>query len=444
MAYCKEKVKSDGSRYVQVTIRHNGKRISRNLDIDPKWSKKGTEAKLKAFVSDFEKKIASGEIKHRETVKEEEADRKAAEAAMPTVKQYAEDTFLANKIQDGIEENTISSYRSNITNHIVPVIGNCKMDDVTTPMINDLQRNFHASGKSIASRKKLFNILSGIFEMAYKDGTITDNPMLKANRPKQVKGENIQSEAEKAYTAEELKHILDCVSKEPLKWQVFINIAVDTASRRGEIVALKWEDIDLKNGIVTFRYNGQVSTADGANERITKKEEAWRSKKSTVYCEIQYKTESGIVYTTSPKGGRIARKVISRDTIALLKQYQREQKALCKKRRCITPWVFTQEDDITKMMFPTTPTDYFDNFGKRYNILNFHPHILRHTAASIALREGSDLASVSGLLAHADVAITARTYSHAYDEGSIKAGQSIRNAVNAVREKEKKATKKSG
>ena len=451
MAYPIEKVRTDGSRYVQVTIRHNGQRITRHLDIDEKWSKKGTQAKIQSFISDLEKKIESGEVKHRNVIKEEERKqkeeeekRKSAEAAQPTVKQYAIDTFMANKIQDGIEENTISNYLSQINNHIIPEIGDCKMKDVSAQTLNDLQRKFHSSGKAIASRRKLYNILNGIFEMAYKDGTINDNPMLKADRPKQRKGEIVQPVSDKAYSPEELNYILSCVEKEPLKWQVFLNITADTASRRGEIVALKWKEIDLKSGFVTLKLNGQVSTSPGAKQRIAKREEAWRNKKSSVYCEMQYETEKGVVYTTSPKGGKVVTKVLTKETIELLKKHKKEQDELCKKKSCITQWVFTQDDDLTRMMFPSTPTDYFDNFGERYNVPNFHPHMLRHTAASIALRQGSDLASVSGLLAHADVAVTARIYSHAYTDGAIKAAQSVRAAINEVKNQKKEEAEKSG
>lgn len=435
MAYSNIMSHKDGSRYVQITIRHQGHRISRNYDIDDSWSKRGIEAKIKSWTSDLEKKVESGEIKHRDVVKEEERKRKAAEAAMPTVKQYAVDTFLKNKILDGIEENTVATYSSQIDNHIIPAIGNYKMEDVTPKLINDLQRDFNDSGKAISSRRKLYNVLNGIFQMAYKDGTITENPMLKADKPKQCKGENVQQEAEKAYTPEELSYILACVEKEPLKWQTFINIATDTASRRGEIVALKWKEVDLKNGIITIRINGQVSTSRGAKQRILKRQEKWLNKKNKCYCELQYETEKGVVYTTSPKGGKVVTKILSMETVELLKKYKKQQDKLCKKKSCITQWVFPQDGDITKMMFPSTPTDYFDNFGERYNVPNFHPHMLRHTTASIALRQGSDLASVSGLLAHADVAITARTYSHAYKEGSYEAAQSVRRALNEVKVK---------
>ena len=75
--------------------------------------------------------------------------------------------------------------------------------------------------------------------------------------------------------------------------------------------------------------------------------------------------------------------------MALLSQLRKEQKTTG-----IDGYVFTQ-DGSTEPMHPDTPTRYFQHFGKRYDIPDFHPHKLRHSFASVAITNGADIASVS-------------------------------------------------
>jgi integrase len=89
------------------------------------------------------------------------------------------------------------------------------------------------------------------------------NPMMKVKRPAPRKDENIQDESEKAFTVQELNKVLDCVKQEPLKWQVYINLAADSACRRGELCGLWWSDIDWDTGTVTIRRNLQYTPAKG-------------------------------------------------------------------------------------------------------------------------------------------------------------------------------------
>lgn len=120
-------------------------------------------------------------------------------------------------------ENTRSSYRMFLDKHIFPVLGDFFMVEITPAMISKLLVDFQKSGKSHASAVKLFNILNGIFQMAFLDDSIPANPMLKVRRPAPRKDEHTPEESEKAFTAQELAHILDCVAQEPTKWQAFVN-----------------------------------------------------------------------------------------------------------------------------------------------------------------------------------------------------------------------------
>ena len=155
--------------------------------------------------------------------------------------------------------------------------------------------------------------------------------------------------------------------------------------------------------------------------------------------------EKGI-FINNPKNGKTRKIDIGEESIRLLKQVRKEQA-----KSCISEYVFTQEgsnqykyaDNVNHKekkedkvipildtpMHPDSPTRYFAKFGKKYHVDNFHPHLLRHTSASVAITHGADVVSVSERLGHSDTAVTLRMYAHANEESIRRAGQIVRDAL---------------
>ena len=181
-----------------------------------------------------------------------------------------------------------------------------------------------------------------------------------------------------AFSVEEVQHILKCLENEPLKWRVFIRLAIDTGCRRGELCGPRWRSVNLDEQTITI--------------------------------------ENNLVYTSAKKGGKgvfedtpktdasIRSMDIDDESAALLRQLRAEQS-----KHCISPYVFSQ-DGRAEPMYPTSPTRYFQKFGEKYGVENFHPHKLRHTFASIAITHNADVASVSEKLGHANKSITLQMY----------------------------------
>ena len=116
---------------------------------------------------------------------------------------------------------------------------------------------------------------------------------------------------------------------------------------------------------------------------------------------------------------------IGEDTIALLRQLREEQAA-----SCVSRYVFTQ-DGTAEPMFPQSPTRYFKKFGDRYGVQGFHPHLLRHTSASLSLTNGADMKSTADRLGHSE-AVLLRKYAHSNPDSIRKAGQASRDALKKV------------
>lgn len=431
MASCREKTTKDGKRFYELSAycKERQRYYYRRWYIPSGWCSRSIESELKKQLVNFQNEVDSGAVLNKKEKAEREEARRIAEAALKTVKQYAENVFMPAKEQS-ISENTRLSYKSNLDNHILPELGNYLMKDVTSAMITKLLLDFrkdHSYGSAI----KVYNILNGLFEMALFDDTVSVSPMNKVKRPKQKKDEKAISEADKALFADELIYVLDCVKKEPLKWQAFIYLAADTGARRGELCGLQWSDIDLKNGLVNIKRNLQYS-----------KEKKVSDSDDTI--TVVY---DGVYYVT-PKGGRFRTVDIGEDTITALKAYKNSLKAKndpegekivsLDKVKPLSKWIFTIDGEDAPM-FPTSPTRYFKKFGETYNISGFHPHLLRHTSATLSLTNGGDAKSVADRLGHADAAVLLRVYSHANDETIRKAGQAARDALKQKKEQKAKA-----
>lgn len=360
------------------------------------WSKRAAERELAKQAAAFELACSRGEIETRADKKRREAEEQAEAAKLKTVRQYASGVYMPTK-ETTLSENARASYRMFLDRHILPVLGDTLLTEVTPAMLTKLLVDFQRTGKAHATCVKLYNILNGLFQMAFLDDSIQINPMLKVKRPAPRKDEAAVDETEKAYTVVELRFILKCLENEPLKWQTFITLLADTGIRRGEACGLYWSDIDFKALTVTVRRN------------------------------LQYTPSAG-VYEAAPKNGKARVVDIGADTAALLKRLMLEQASACMSRYC-----FTQEGS-PEPMHPQTPTRYFRKFGKRYGVEDFHPHKLRHTSASLAITNGADVVSVSERLGHSDTAVTLRMYAHANEESIRRAGQTVRDVLRAGNE----------
>ncbi len=411
-----EKLTSDGRRFYEVRVsRGKGKgQINRRFFPENGWSKDTIKRKLNKFANELENAVEAGTIINRSERKKQLAEEEVSRAMLKTVKQYGESVFMAAK-SITLSETSRSAYQSNLEIHVYPIIGDLLLIDVTPSIIQKLLLDFQKN-HAHASCVKLYNIINGLFSMAYLDDSISTDVMRKVKRPAPKKGETGKDESDKALTVESLAYVFSCIEKEPLKWQAFIHLAADTGCRRGEICGIEWKDIDWKNGIITIRQNVQYTPGKG-------------------------------VYITSPKNGKKRRVDIGEDTMAILRQWKREQ-AL----EYICPFIFSPEKsnqnkhrtDVEHKkrekpaqleknpMNPQSPTAYFRDLRTRYNIPNFHPHMLRHTSASISLTHGGDIASVSARLGHSDTAVTLRMYAHANEESIRRAGQAVRDALKAV------------
>ena len=385
MASIKEMSTKDGKRFYKISVsRGYGKSAySRRWYPDPLWSSRTVERELRKAAAEFERACAAGEIQSR-------ADKAAERAKLQTVRQYCENIFFPAKAIT-VSANTQETYRVFLDRHIYPAIGDALIQEVTPAQLQKLLLDYQSADYSFSSVKLLYSILSGIFKMAFNGDTIKTNPMHRVEPPKQPRADEAETGV-RALTADELRYVLSCADSEPLLWQAFIYLAADTGARVGELCGLQWAD--LSGDTLTIQRN------------------------------LQYTPGRGI-YTTTTKSGKARIGDTGPETLSILDKL-RENKKLP------SPWIFSQ---AVEPVNPNTVYYHFKSFGQRYGIEDFHPHLLRHSSASISITAGADPVSVAARLGHSNPAMTLKVYSHASAASIRRAGQIARDAVSKSLEK---------
>lgn len=396
MASIKLMTTKNGKQFYKIAVSrgYGNSPYTKRWYVPEGWSDRSIQRELRKVVAEFERACTAGEVLTRADQKRIAAAAEAEAAKNMTVKRYIDEMFMpAKKVT--LAATTISSYKMFFRSYIEPAFGEDLLTEVRPAAIGKLLSDMQGKGLAYRTVIKCYNVLKGMFRTAYMTDCIAVNPMDKVSRPRPRKDETLQEGAKAAMTASELSYVLKCVSQEPLFWQVYINLAADTGARRGEICGLQWSDIDWSNSTVTIQRN------------------------------LQYTPEDG-VYSTTTKSGKNRVIDIGPETLSLLKQFHSEQTTLSLDR-----WIFNKEGSSAPMS-PQRATQYFRTFGERYGIKGFHPHLLRHTSASIALTNGGDVVSVSERLGHASPAVTLSVYSHSNQEAIRRAGQSVRDAIEKV------------
>ena len=380
----------DGRAYYLIRVRRGREKsaLSRRWYVPDGWSQRAIDRELAKVSAEFERQVQAGEVISRDEKRLQAAQEAAEAAKIVTLRQYGEKVFMPAKTLTATE-NTRASFQGNLDKWVYPAIGDIKLPEITSAQISALLLDMQGKGKAHATVVKVYTILNSLFKMAYLSDMIVRNPMDKVERPKPRKDE-IKPQTAQAYTAQEVRDILTALEGEPLKWRAFIHLRMDTGVRRGEALAVQWEDIDFQENTILICRN------------------------------LCYTPGKGI-YLDTPKNGRCRMVDVGEDTLQLLKQIREQQGAGGK-------YIFTQDNSLDPM-HPTSPTHYFRQFSKRNGIKDFHPHKLRHTFASVAITAGADVVSVSETLGHSDTAVTLRMYTHANDESRRRASRIFRDAI---------------
>ena len=315
--------------------------------------------------------------------------------------------WYENHSKPKIRPTTQETYESRIRLHIIPEIGNIPLNKLTQ---NDLQQFY---GRLKKSGRKRFTDKYGeglsdrmvrmchatcrsALEKAVQDGLIRVNPAIGCKLPPK-KAREMQ-----VLTREELQRFLIQAKFEGY-YEVFL-LDLATGLRRGELMALQWDDLNFKTGVLNV--NKQVYDVRG---------------------QLQIST---------PKTKNSVRKlVLPPAVVAVLREY---------KETVDSRWMFPSP---VKEDCPITP----GVVRRRLQLILEHAgckhvrfHDLRHTFATLALENGMDVKTLSAMLGHVSAATTLDIYTHITDDMQRAAAASIGRSIGKAEPREETEPERKG
>jgi integrase len=273
------------------------------------------------------------------------------------------------------------NYRSVADHHIVPVLGKKKVSKLTVADVQNLLATKLAGGPegkpkplSVSSVRRIRSVLAQALADCVVEGTLTRNVAALAKPPKAQRAEG------RTLTPAQAKQLLKAMGAHRLG--SLFGLMLSTGLRRGEALGLRWEDVDLKKRVVVVRR--QLQRVGG--ELVTNDVKTAKSRRAVNIAPPVVKM------LKSRKAAQ------AKDRLAAGEAWEE------------TGYVFT-----TQLGTPLDPRNIqrdFQTICTKAGIGKWHPHELRHSAASLMLAAGVPIQVVSDVLGHSSIRMTADVYGH--------------------------------
>ena len=273
---------------------------------------------------------------------------------------------------------TRTDYENRIYNHIIPEIGKIPLNRLSQ---SDLQqfyakektdgRKLHAKtyGKGLSDRtiRGIHANCRTALQRAVQEDLIRINPAVGCKLPPK-KAKEMQ-----VLTPPEITRFL-IQAREEGYYELFL-LELTTGMRRGEILALKWRDLNLKTG--------------------------------ELHISRQVLKVNGKVLISTPKTKSSNRMILlPPEMLELLAEL---------KTRTDSEWIFPSPLDLTQPRHPSAVYHRFQKILERANCKRVRFHDLRHTFATMALENGMDIKTLSAMIGHVSAETTLNIYSHITD-----------------------------
>jgi len=315
-------------------------------------------------------------------------------------------SYLQVKKQQ-VEPITINAYTkqaSCISNYFKNM--RIKLKELKPYHIEGFYRTLYERGLSGNSVLHYHILIRECLQYAFKNDFVNFNVADKVDRPK--------TEGYKAsfYSIEEIEKLFDCIKDNECKLPIMLTAMY--GFRRSEVLGLKWEAIDFENKLVYVKHKIVETRLDG---------------KRYIQMSDKMKTKT------------------SNRTLPLLPQAEElllKQKALIETNKQMLGKSYNKKyldyvcvDNLGRLILPNRLTHNFIKIIKRNQLRHIRFHDLRHSCASIMLKNGIPMKQIQEWLGHADFGTTANIYSHLDYTAKQNSANTISSVFNFVDSKEK-------
>lgn len=299
-------------------------------------------------------------------------------------------TWLEDTAAGRVRPSTLESYRSHIDHHIIPALGRTRLRDLSATEINHMLASMVRLGVSPTTANRVRATLRTALTTAVKSGMILRNAATLSDARKE------RRQRITPLTAEQARQLMQSTQDDRLG--PLIAVALATGMRQGELLALRWSDIDLDNRVIHVRRTLTWVKGGPDDER------------------------KNVPVFSDPKTDTSRRSI--RLTHSAVTALQRQQAMLYAMEQAATVanWKPIPGEHL---VFPSTHgtpqsgpnvTHRLHMLLERAGLPQQRFHDLRHATASLLLAEGVDLFTVKEILGHSQISLTANTYGHLTDK----------------------------
>ncbi|WP_181557086.1 tyrosine-type recombinase/integrase [Thermaerobacillus caldiproteolyticus] len=291
-----------------------------------------------------------------------------------------------------VEITTANSREYIIRNHIMKHFEHKKINEITTFDIDCFYVDKLDDGYSGAYIRHMHNLLNQAFDQAVRWSLVKMNPVRNAKPPK------VKSEEKTTWTVDEVNRFLNLIKNRSIEIPYFL--AIFTGMRRGEVLGLKWDDVDFEN------------------------------KKIRIKRSLCFVSGQGLIFK-EPKTQKSKRQIsISQHVVNVLKKHKQKQEFQKEKL-----WRQYEDNNLIvctddgKPLDPRNLLRQFYRLIEEANVPRISFHDLRHTHATILMQQGENPKVVSERLGHSRVGITLDLYSHVSDDLQEQAAEKFENTL---------------
>lgn len=308
------------------------------------------------------------------------------------------DEWLAGYCATNLKKATRAYYRD-MLNRIPLSIRRRFMDDITRDDVRKIAVGLIDKGLSRSTAAGVLRTISAIFNSAIEDGVFQGaNPALRPGRLLRVAEDSNKVDV---LSKDEAERFLATARVHFPEYYPLFLAALRTGARRGELIALRWEDVDLSGGVLTIRAtasHGEVNT---------------------------------------PKNGKSRRVPMSPQLVEAMREYRRKvAEAALGAGRKVSPWVFPSP--AGNLGDPSKLCRVFKEALKKAGLRSVPFHSLRHRCLSDLAGAGVPMQIVKEIAGHSSIAVTSQYYLHLKPEEHREA-VAVLDSPAAIRRLEKNA-----
>ena len=285
--------------------------------------------------------------------------------ATPTLQEYGDKWYHLYHIKK-VKWNTAQNTRIYLDKHIYPIIGEKHLDEITFDDIQSVFNSMDSLARSTVEKVQI--VLNQIMKNAIEDGYIEKNVMSSSRYvlSKKVK----QREALSISSAQDVIRQLDTLESND---KILMALIIFTGLRRGEILALTWDDIDFENKVIHVKHS------------------------------VTFKNNQPIICGTKSKSG-------VRD-VPIIKELREILSAEEDKHGYIIKNHKFPDMPITEKTYQRS----WERIKKTIDLHNATAHVFRHTFATM-MEPHTDIKTLQTIMGHADIQTTMNRYTHKIDK----------------------------